>query len=115
MRFIRTILIVAFVSGLLGLGWVMPARAAEQPKREAGAAAEEGKEEGVPQKASEISGRLGAKIPITNSMIVSWVVALGLIIFARVAMKNAKEIPGGAQNFWEWMVESLHDFLAGII
>jgi F-type H+-transporting ATPase subunit a len=24
-------------------------------------------------------------------------------------------VPSGAQNFWEWMVESLHDFLDGII
>jgi len=43
------------------------------------------------------------------------VVAIGLILFARVAMKNAKEIPDGKQNFWEWMVESLHGFLEGII
>jgi len=106
---------MAFLSGLLGLGWVTPARAVEHPKLEAGAGAEEAKEQGVPQKATEISGHLGTKFPITNSMIVSWVVALGLIIFARVAMKTAKEIPAGAQNFWEWMVESLHDFLEGII
>src|SRR5205807_6613822 len=53
--------------------------------------------------------------PITNSMVVSWVVALGLIVFARVAMKEVKDVPSGAQNFWEWMVESLHDFLQGII
>jgi len=26
-----------------------------------------------------------------------------------------KEVPDGAQNFWEWMVESLHNFLEGII
>jgi F-type H+-transporting ATPase subunit a len=26
-----------------------------------------------------------------------------------------KEIPDGAQNFWEWMVESLHNFLDEII
>jgi F-type H+-transporting ATPase subunit a len=48
-------------------------------------------------------------------MIVTWVVALGLIIFAQVATRNMKEIPDGKQNFWEWMVESLHGFLEGII
>lgn len=52
---------------------------------------------------------------ISNSMIVTWVVAAFLIIFARVAMKNVKDVPDGKQNFWEWMVESLHDFLEGII
>jgi F-type H+-transporting ATPase subunit a len=54
-------------------------------------------------------------LPVTNSMLVSWVVAILLIIGARVAMRNPQMIPSGAQNFWEWLVESLHDFLEGII
>ncbi|MBA4148429.1 MAG: F0F1 ATP synthase subunit A [Verrucomicrobia bacterium] len=52
---------------------------------------------------------------ITNSMVVTWVVALFLILFARFAMRSAKQVPEGAQNFWEWMVESLYGFLEGII
>jgi F-type H+-transporting ATPase subunit a len=52
---------------------------------------------------------------VTNSMIVTWIVALGLIVFAQIATRNIKEVPSGAQNFWEWLVESLHDFLEGII
>ena len=53
--------------------------------------------------------------PITNSMVVTWIVAVGLIVFAQVATRKMKEVPEGAQNFWEWLVESLHDFLEGII
>ena len=53
--------------------------------------------------------------PITNSMMVSWVVALGLIIFAQIATRDMHEVPSGLQNFWEWMVESLHNFLESII
>lgn len=52
---------------------------------------------------------------VTNSMILTWVVALGIIIFARYATARIKEVPEGAQNFWEWLVEGLHDFLEGII
>ena len=52
---------------------------------------------------------------ITSSMVVSWVVALVLIFFARYATKNIQAVPSGAQNFWEFLVESLHDFLEGII
>jgi len=52
---------------------------------------------------------------ITNSMLVTWIVALGVIIFAQIATRNIKEVPEGAQNFWEWLVESLHNFLEGII
>jgi F-type H+-transporting ATPase subunit a len=52
---------------------------------------------------------------ITNSMLVTWVVALLLIIFARRATRNIQRVPEGAQNFWEWMVEGLYGFLEGII
>jgi F-type H+-transporting ATPase subunit a len=70
-------------------------------------------EEGLPAHAVDI-GHIGP-LPISNSMVVTWIVALGLIIFAQVATRNMKEIPSGAQNFWEWMVESLYSFLEGII
>ena len=58
--------------------------------------------------------RIGG-LPITNSMAVSWLVALGLILFAQVATRNIQQVPSGLQNFWEWLVESLHNFLEGII
>ena len=53
--------------------------------------------------------------PITNSMVVSWIVAVGLIVFARLATRRMTQVPGGAQNFLEWLVESLYGFLEGII
>jgi F-type H+-transporting ATPase subunit a len=53
--------------------------------------------------------------PITNSMVVSWVVALGLIVFARVATRDMKHVPDGAQNFLEWLVSGLYALLEGII
>ena len=65
------------------------------------------------QKALEIARPFG--FPITNSMVVSWMVAVGLIIFAQLATRNMKTVPDGAQNFWEWMVEGLYLFLEGII
>ena len=30
-------------------------------------------------------------------------------------MRNVKPVPSGAQNFWEWLVESLYNFLESII
>jgi F-type H+-transporting ATPase subunit a len=66
-------------------------------------------EHGLPQHAVRIGSF------ITNSMVVSWMVAAGLILFAQVATRNMQAVPEGAQNFWEWMVESLHNFLEGII
>ena len=67
----------------------------------------------LPQKAVEIARPFG--FPITNSMVVSWIVAVGLIIFARVATRDMKGVPAGAQNFLEWLVGGLYDFLESII
>ncbi len=52
---------------------------------------------------------------VTNSMVFTWLVALGIIIFAQYATRTIKDVPDGAQNFWEWLVESLYDFLESII
>lgn len=54
-------------------------------------------------------------LAITNSMVVTWVVALVLIVCAQVAMRKVKAVPEGAQNFWEWLVEGLYNFLEAII
>jgi F-type H+-transporting ATPase subunit a len=58
--------------------------------------------------------RLGP-LPVTNSMVVTWIVALGLILSARVATRQMQAVPAGAQNFWEWLVESLYGFLESIV
>jgi F-type H+-transporting ATPase subunit a len=70
-------------------------------------------EHGPSQKAVEIARPFG--FPITNSMIASWIVAAGLILFAQVATRHMKLVPDGIQNFWEWLVEGLYTFLEGII
>ncbi|PYK94413.1 MAG: ATP synthase F0 subunit A [Verrucomicrobia bacterium] len=55
------------------------------------------------------------KFSVTNSMLVSWIVALAVILFAQIATRNIKTVPTGVQNFWEWLVESLYNFLESII
>jgi len=70
-------------------------------------------EHGLSPKAEEVITIFG--FPITNSMVVSWFVALGLIIFVQYATRNMKQVPEGAQNLLEWLVEGLHRFLEGII
>lgn len=52
---------------------------------------------------------------VSNSMIATWLVAIGIIAFAQYATRSIKDVPDGAQNFWEWLVESLHNFLESII
>jgi F-type H+-transporting ATPase subunit a len=94
-------------AGVLLLAGQFSARAAEAP------AASHAEEHGLTQHAVEIARPFGFRI--SNSMIVSWVVAGGLILFAQSATRHMKRIPEGAQNFWEWLVESLSNFLESII
>ena len=70
-------------------------------------------EHGLSPKAVEIARPFN--FPITNSMVVSWVVALGLIVFAQVATREMKQVPGSTQNFLEWLIEGLYKFIVGVI
>lgn len=74
-------------------------------------AAEEGAHEALPLHAQ----RIFENLPITNSMVMSWVAALLVILFSLVATRRMEMVPNGIQNFAEWLVESLYDFLEGIL
>lgn len=59
---------------------------------------------------------------INNSMIVTWIGALLIIFFAQRATAKirsstdaANQVPEGAQNFWEFLIEGLHNFLTEIM
>jgi len=110
MQRIKTILFCLLLACLPLVGFSQQPAAASSSVQ---TAVEPAKAEGLTQGALPIF-HIG-KFPITNSMIVTWIVALGLIVFAQLATRNMKEIPSGAQNFWEWMVESLYNFLEGIV
>src|SRR6478736_649684 len=51
-------------------------------------------EHGLSAKAAELARPFN--FPITNSMGVSWIVALGLITFAQFATRNMQPVPSGA-------------------
>jgi len=70
-------------------------------------------EHGLPQAAVEIGRVFG--LPITNSMVVTWIAGIFLIIFTQIAMRSVKLVPDGAQNFFEWLVEGLYNFLKAIL
>ena len=68
---------------------------------------------GLSQKAVEIARPFG--FPITNSMVVTWVVALGLIVFAQMSTRHLSEVPGRAQNLFEWLLEGIYGLLESIM
>jgi F-type H+-transporting ATPase subunit a len=107
-RYFRQSLLLSSLFGLLAFGGFSSAALAAEP---APAASEE--HETLPLKASPLL-TIG-KFTITNSMLVTWVVAAGIIVFAQTATRKIKPIPDGIQNFWEWLVEGLYNFLEGVI
>jgi F-type H+-transporting ATPase subunit a len=106
-------LLVLFVGLALSGSWAWAGDAKANPALAEAAVTPQKEEHRLPQKALEIARPFG--FPITNSMLVTWAVAAGLIIFAQAATRRMERIPSGAQNFLEWLVESLAAFLEGII
>ncbi len=109
-------LVAVLISVSAGLTWAVTAESQMTPAISAQAAvpaSPETKEHGLSTKAVEIARPFN--FPITNSMVVSWIVAVGLILFAQLATRRMKQVPTGAQNFLEWLVEALYDFMVGII
>ena len=68
-----------------------------------------GEEHHLSQKAVEIARLFG--FPITNSMLVSWVAALFLIIFAQLATRKMEQIPAAPKIFWSGSLRAFTTFL----
>ena len=54
-------------------------------------------------------------VPITNSMVMVWLSVAIITLFCRAATKQMALVPAGFQNFAEWVVESLYDFIGSIL
>lgn len=121
MRLFLAILVTALFTTLSSFAGETTTNAAvETVEAVHGAAVHAEAHEGLPPAAPliDIGKYIGLgmnRLVVSNSMIMTWIVALGIIIFAQVATRNIKAVPTGAQNFWEWLVESLYEFLEGII
>ena len=58
--------------------------------------------------------RIGPLI-VSGSMVVSWIIAAILIAGAQLICRKATTVPTGAQNFVEWIIESLLNFFQDIL
>jgi F-type H+-transporting ATPase subunit a len=108
-RFYLRLLLPLLMLGMLASGGIAEAAPASAAAVEAG----HDEHHTLPLKAVELF-HIGP-FTITNSMIMTWIVAVLLIACAQYATRNIKAIPSGAQNFWEWLVEGLYNFLGGVI
>lgn len=106
MRLIKILVLLAVLAGF-------PVAGLHAQTPSAAVAAPEAKPEGLSSSAQAVF-HIGS-FPVTNSMLVTWIVALGIIILAQSATRTMKEVPDGAQNFWEFLVESLYNFLEDVV
>jgi F-type H+-transporting ATPase subunit a len=54
-------------------------------------------------------------LPVTNSMVTSWVVAFILIVVIRIAIGRPKLVPGRGQAIVEFLVQGIYDLTAPIV
>ena len=54
-------------------------------------------------------------LQITGVVVTSWVIMLALTVFAILATRNLKDVPGPLQNLAEMAVESLQNYFSGIL
>lgn len=101
MRFQRSILAIVFGLLLPLCGWAADGHGEAEEMS------------GLPT-AAPILFHIGP-LPVTNSMVLTWFVAALIIVGAQFAMRKSEMVPHGAQNFWEWMVEGLYNFLTELI
>ncbi|MEI6674065.1 MAG: F0F1 ATP synthase subunit A [Verrucomicrobiota bacterium] len=64
---------------------------------------------------AEHAERLWPGLPITNSMLMVWISVAIITLFCRAATKQMALVPAGFQNFAEWVVEGLYDFIGSIL
>lgn len=66
-------------------------------------------------KSHEIFKIPGVNIPVTDTVIVMWIIMAALIIFAYIMTRKFETIPEGKQNFIETVVELLNGMFKGVI
>ncbi len=71
--------------------------------------------EGTPHELPLHAQRLFNHLPITNSMLMVWIAVALIVLFCQAATRRMALVPTGLQNFAEWTVESLYNFLGSLL
>ncbi|MGA4577427.1 F0F1 ATP synthase subunit A [Limisphaera sp. VF-2] len=54
-------------------------------------------------------------LPVTNSMVYTWIIALVIFLVVRLGTRRMQEVPSGIQNVIETAVESLEELTKGLL
>jgi F-type H+-transporting ATPase subunit a len=117
-RFGKIIFVLAFVAAFMAVR--LHAQSASHPAGASPAVPavehQAAEEEGVPAAAETVFHGRVFGLPVTNSMISTWIVALIILIIVRATTpKNIKEIPSGMQNVLEALVEGWDGLIGDIL
>ena len=117
-RFVKISLVLAFFAAIFAVN--LHAQPAPQPAAADAAApvaaAAPAEADVVPAAAPIVYTIPGIGLPITNSMICTWIVAAIILIVVRATTpKNIKEIPSGMQNVLEALVEVWDNLIGDIL
>lgn len=69
----------------------------------------------LPSAAVDVFTIPGLNLPVSNSMIITWIVTLLLTLVVRMVTKSLKLVPSGLQNFAELVIGGIYDFAEGIL
>jgi F-type H+-transporting ATPase subunit a len=58
----------------------------------------------APSPPAEVLLHIG-NVAVTNTIFTAWIVILILVLFAYFSLRRMRELPSGAQNFWELVIE----------
>ena len=120
--FIKSVLVLAFVAFVCSAN--VNAQTNSSPDVSdttnavaAAAAPAAGSDQGGPSPAASVLYTIpGLGLPITNSMVCTWIVAVIILVVVRVSTwKNIKEIPCGMQNLLESLVEGWEGLMGNIL
>ena len=115
LRIILTFLALASASSIQAASSTpqQSAAAVEHVTHEVTAPDAHGEHHGLPANAVKVFNV--GPVVITNSMVVTMLVTLALVIFAQMVSRNVRAVPTGLQNFGEWLVESMYNFLGEVL
>jgi F-type H+-transporting ATPase subunit a len=119
MQKLKTILLIlALVVASLGAAWAIervPSASPEGPAPAHDAAGGHQAHDGPPVSADAPTLFHIGPLPVTNSMVYTWVVAAVIFGIVRTGTKRMSQIPAGTQNLVEAAVEGLEDLTKGLL
>lgn len=112
------LLIVALVVASLGVAWAderVSSPSANTSATAHGAAQDHHAHEGPPVSADAPTLFHIGPLPVTNSMVYTWVIAAVIFLAVRLGTRKMSEIPTGTQNIVEAAVEGLEELTKGLL